>query len=389
MEYSGVHPPLSSVFSDFTSPPPQDSDCELSGHVSDSGTTETSSGSSEYQESSVSDCESSVTSGRGGGDVSPALEAGLVKLGEGDRFYDLIKKRFLASLGGLLGPQVTVSAINRNSHSGFTGQARLNAFRVYLKAVEDKCGGDANVKYGWYASSSKEEISKIVSHGFGQCEKINGVYGRGVYLAPDDSPLECLESLSADEDGMRHLLLCRVILGKPEVVLPGNAEQYHPSSSEFDSGVDRLSAPKKYIVWSTHMNTHILPEYVISFRAPTCLKEFLKTQEPIRKPTSPWMPIPTLIGVLSKVLPQPSIALIIKYHKAHRENKISRSELIQRIRQIAGDKLLATIIKSFRTKQLKHLHGASQDGGRKAMEYKSSAGGVDGPMLFGVNLKQC
>lgn len=177
MEYSGVQRPLSSVFSD----------CELSDHVSDSGTTGTSSGSSEYQESSVSDCESSVTSGHG--DVSRALEAGLVKLGEGDRFYDLIKKRFLASLG-LLGPQVTVSAINRNSHSGFTGQARLNAFRVYLKAVEDKCGGDANVKYGWYASSSKEEISKIVSHGFGQCEKINGVYGRGVYLAPDDSPLE-------------------------------------------------------------------------------------------------------------------------------------------------------------------------------------------------------
>ena len=81
-----------------------------------------------------------------------------------------------------------------------------------------------------------------------------------------------MESLSADEDGMRHLLLCRVILGKPEGVLPGNAEQYHPSSPEFDSGMDRLFAPRKYIVWSTHMNTHILPEYVISFRAPTCLK---------------------------------------------------------------------------------------------------------------------
>lgn len=46
--------------------------------------------------------------------------------------------------------------------------------------------------------------------------------------------------------------------------------------------------------------------------------EFLKNQEPIRKPTSPWMPIPTLIGVLSKFLPQPSIDLILKYHKSHR-----------------------------------------------------------------------
>lgn len=81
-----------------------------------------------------------------------------------------------------------------------------------------------------------------------------------------------VESLSVDEDGLRHLLLCRMILGKPEVVLPGNSEQYHPSSHEYDSGVDKLFAPKKYIVWSTHMNTHILPEYVVSFRAPTCLK---------------------------------------------------------------------------------------------------------------------
>lgn len=80
-----------------------------------------------------------------------------------------------------------------------------------------------------------------------------------------------VEGSNADEDGLRHLLLCRVILGRLEVVHPGS-EQYHPSSEEFDSGVDNPFAPKKYIVWSTYMNTHILPEYVISFRAPTCLK---------------------------------------------------------------------------------------------------------------------
>lgn len=80
-----------------------------------------------------------------------------------------------------------------------------------------------------------------------------------------------VEGSNVDEDGLRHLLLCRVILGRPEVVHPGS-EQYHPSSEEFDSGVDNHIAPKRYIVWSTYMNTHILPEYVISFRAPTCLK---------------------------------------------------------------------------------------------------------------------
>lgn len=383
MEYSGVLRRSSSVYTDaFTTSPPAPAPDD-SHQISGSGT----SGATSEQESSMSDYDSGVTSGGASSDERQVFDVGLVKLAEGDRVYDLIKQRFIASLG-FLGAHSTVVAINRNPHSGLTGQARLRAFQIYSKAVEEKCGGNANVKYGWYSPSSKAEISNIVGHGFGLSEKPNGVYGRGVYLAPDDFPLECVESLSVDEDGLRHLLLCRVILGKPEVVLPGNSEQYHPSSHEYDSGVDKLFAPKKYIVWSTHMNTHILPEYVVSFRAPTCLKEFLKNQEPIRKPTSPWMPIPTLIGVLSKFLPQPSIDLILKYHKAHRGKKISRNELIQRIRQIAGDKLLATIIKSFRAKQFKPQQGVAQDGGRSGMEYKSSAGGVDGPILFGVNLKQ-
>lgn len=66
-------------------------------------------------------------------------------------------------------------------------------------------------------------------------------------------------------------MLCRVILGKSELVSPGS-EQSHPSSEQYDSGVDDLSSPTRYIVWSTHMNTHVLPEYIISLRAPCCLR---------------------------------------------------------------------------------------------------------------------
>ena len=73
-------------------------------------------------------------------------------------------------------------------------------------------------------------------------------------------------SSEVDEIGLRHLLLCRVILGKQEVVTDSN--QFHPSSLEFDSGVDDLSAPRKHIVWSAYMNSHILPCYIISFEAP-------------------------------------------------------------------------------------------------------------------------
>lgn len=63
------------------------------------------------------------------------------------------------------------------------------------------------------------------------------------------------------------MVLCQVIAGASELVKPPS-EQFHPSSEHFDTGVDDLHAPKRLIVWSTHMNTHILPLYVVSFKLP-------------------------------------------------------------------------------------------------------------------------
>lgn len=80
----------------------------------------------------------------------------------------------------------------------------------------------------------------------------------------------CLYSSSyndVDENGVQYMLLCRVIMGNMELVQPGS-EQFHPSSENFDSGVDDLQDPKHYIIWNVNMNTHIFPEYVISFKAP-------------------------------------------------------------------------------------------------------------------------
>ena len=84
--------------------------------------------------------------------------------------------------------------------------------------------------------------------------------------------VECsVKSSVVDEDGLRHLLLCRVILGKTEVV-PRGSYQCRSSSQEFDSGVDDLSNPKEYVIWCNQINTHVLPEYVLSFRLPSPLK---------------------------------------------------------------------------------------------------------------------
>ncbi|KAJ0047585.1 hypothetical protein Pint_15441 [Pistacia integerrima] len=300
-------------------------------------------------DSVMSDCES-ANSGSAF-DPHPSLGEGLISLHEGDKVYDLIKRRLISGLG-VLGTRAEIVGIQRNLFPGIIGQARVQSFQIFAKALARKWGGDANVKYAWY-SSTKDEICKIIQHGFGCCGKPdnNGLYGCGIYLCPDDSPMECVKNSLVDKDGLRYMLLCRVMLGKVEVVRPGS-DQSHPSSTEFDSGVDNLKVPRRYIVWSSNMNTHILPEYIISLKAPSSLKGFGRAQESLRMPTSPWLPFPILISALSKFLPSPTIALISKYHRDHRENKISRRELIQRVRQIAGDQLLIAVIKSYQAKVL-------------------------------------
>ncbi|KAF8037119.1 hypothetical protein BT93_B0132 [Corymbia citriodora subsp. variegata] len=304
------------------------------------------------QDSSVSDCESVVSAGHSGTAAQlPFAGAGLVELAEGDKAHRFIKEMFVSRLGAL-GPQVTVAAIHRSCSSSVAVKSRAQAFQVYSQAVQKKGGGDtANVRYAWYAAS-KEEVSNIFSYGFGHSGKPEntGLYGRGVYFAPDNLPLESIKVAPIDEDGLQHLLLCRVILGKSELVNFGS-EQSHPSSEQYDSGMDNLSSPRRYIIWSTHMNTHILPKYVVSFRAPCCSRGSLSTLEKSRKPTSPWMPFQVLILELSKVLPPSDVNLISKYYKDHKGGKIPRHVLVRKVRQIAGDELLTRIIKSFRTKQ--------------------------------------
>ncbi|XP_024929130.2 probable inactive poly [ADP-ribose] polymerase SRO5 isoform X1 [Ziziphus jujuba] len=353
MKYNGDQSRFYSVFHHGFETLPRDHSPEekLIDRISHPGIIDAASETFEDQESSsVSDCESG-TSGTNS-DQLPFHSNGLLKLVEGNEVHDLIKRRFISGLGSL-GAQASVIAIYRNTYSSVLGQARLHTFQIHSKAVEKKCGGNPNVKYAWYAPSSHNDISNIICHGFDHPQN-NGLYGSGAYLAPDHCPLECVKRSTADETGLKHVLLCRVILGKAELVPPGS-QQCRPSCEDFDSGVDDLSSPKKYIVWGIHMNTRILPEYVISFRdpPPPCLEGTTRIGEPFRKPKSPWMPFPGLISALSKFLPQPTIDLITKYHRQHRvslDKKISRPELIQRVRQLAGDELLIKVIKSFRAK---------------------------------------
>ncbi|XP_011071855.1 probable inactive poly [ADP-ribose] polymerase SRO5 isoform X2 [Sesamum indicum] len=261
---------------------------------------------------SSSDCGSGVLSSDD--EQKPWLSNGFVRIPDDDTKYENIKKKLVSRLSSC-GFSAQVETIHRNGYSSMTSRARLHSFSIYSKAIQMKSHGNANLKYAWYGGS-KQEISEILSYGFG-LPLNNGVYGYGVYLSTVDHPLESFQSSTADEDGLRHMLLCRVLLGNMEVICPGSG-QYHPSSEEFDSGVDDLTSPKKYIVWTTKMNTHILPEFVIGYRISSCCNGYQKILEPPKHPTSDWIHLDTLINALPKFLPADAIKLLSEHNSQYK-----------------------------------------------------------------------
>lgn len=57
-------------------------------------------------------------------------------------------------------------------------------------------------------------------------------------------------------------------MGRMEAI-PLGSKQCYPSSNDFDSGTDNLEHPKHYIIWNMNMNTHIYPEFIVSFKVPS------------------------------------------------------------------------------------------------------------------------
>ncbi|WJX33041.1 hypothetical protein P8452_21295 [Trifolium repens] len=304
----------------------------------------------EDSSSIVSDSESGV-SGTTGEKQKQDSNSCLVRLEEGDTVHDLLKTRFLRGLG-LISTKTEILAIHRNACSDVVSQARLQSFHVYAEAVSKIRGGNIVTEFAGLMANrepvranryGENDVRDILSNGFSH------VHGSSLSLSPDDSPLQSVKSCFVGRDGVRHLILCRVILGRTEIV-QSDTKQCYPSCEDYDSGVDNISAPTKYMIWSSRMNTHVWPAYLISFKVSSS-KGVEMNEDKHVKPTSPWMPFPILISVLSKVLPSLDIALICKFYKAKKEGKISRHELIQKVRQIAGDKLLISVIKSYRAKK--------------------------------------
>ncbi|KAI3412636.1 uncharacterized protein J3R85_017073 [Psidium guajava] len=132
-------------------------------------------------DSSITNCESLVSTDQFGTVLLSFISSGFTELNEGDKAQRYIKERFVSRVA-MLGTQVTVVAIHHNCHS--TVLAKLStgpSFQVYSRAVQKKGGGNTgNVGYAWHVTL-KEEVSKISSYGFAYSRKpeSNGLYGCG------------------------------------------------------------------------------------------------------------------------------------------------------------------------------------------------------------------
>ncbi|KAF3773422.1 putative inactive poly ADP-ribose polymerase [Nymphaea thermarum] len=117
--------------------------------------------------------------------------------------------------------------------------------------------------------SELDGIVEIMLHGFRRIRNpIGGMaYGSGVYLSSKECALISASFSDVDDKGLQHMVLCRVIMGNM-VQVPFGSAQFCLSSDSFDSGVDDIRNPRRYVIWGTHVNTHIQPEYVVSFKVP-------------------------------------------------------------------------------------------------------------------------
>ncbi|GFZ16594.1 similar to RCD one 1 [Actinidia rufa] len=247
--------------------------------------------------------------------------------------------------------------------------------------ITKKYRGDANIRYGWLPSS-KGAISSIMMYGLGHCgtPEIKSSYGIGVHLSPTNCAINSAIYCDVDENGVRHMVFCRVIMGSMELVHAGS-EQSHPSSESFDSGVDDLQNPQNYIVWNVNKNTHIYPEYAVSFKTSSDLQGCrIGNQSKLdisrdlnsspnhlgincpqipaatlgssttKTPKSPWMPFRMLFAAVANKVPPEVMKLVETNYKLFMGKTISRDDFVQRLRMIVGDDLLKSILTNLQSK---------------------------------------
>ncbi|KAG0456878.1 hypothetical protein HPP92_024666 [Vanilla planifolia] len=264
--------------------------------------------------------------------------------------YKVVERLFLSGIKKYI-RDVVVTSIHRCSPSTPSGKSRLLSVRLH-KSATLKARGRANVKFGWYGTSATD-ITTIMSYGFRQPNSGrlgSSAHGVGIHLSPLYSPFSSATLSETDEDDEKHVFLCRVIMGNPEEV-PAGSTQDQPSNNSFDTAVDSFVNPNWYVVWSTHMNTHIVPEYIVSFKSSELRHGPGKLLGMHKLSAVADLSFPTILAEMGSFLPfSKTQALEILYNR-YKVGRISKETFMKHIRLIMGDNLLIAFVRRSRSKR--------------------------------------
>ncbi|KAK4787483.1 hypothetical protein SAY86_011316 [Trapa natans] len=285
----------------------------------------------------------------------------------------------------------SVEIVDLQCCSRTLGKVRFELFQKQIEITKEY-RGCANVRCAWLPISS-EELSSIMIYGIGGCPALTNksLYGTGVHLTSVNNPSISAKYCDVDENGVRHIAFCRVIMGRMECVNLGS-RQLHPSNEDFDSGIDDVQNPAHYTVWSMNANTHIYPECVISFKllpdaegnlsrrgntVVTGVRKINRVQTSInlgksnepdmdsggsqrrapttgssapKVPRSPWMPFPMLFDAISDKICTEDMNMINSSYNLFRDKKMTRDEFVKKLRVIVGDDLLRSTITALQCK---------------------------------------
>ncbi|XP_057469733.1 probable inactive poly [ADP-ribose] polymerase SRO3 isoform X1 [Actinidia eriantha] len=268
-------------------------------------------------------------------------------LKEGKNGYSIVENLFMTGVG-IVESGAKITSIYRCFRSDPLNEARYEAFQKQTESTK-AARGNPKTSFAWYGTSA-EEVQSILSHGFGVPSKISGseAHGVGIYLSPVRSPLASSRLSDVDSNGEKHVILCRVILGKCEKVEAGSLQMY-PSSVDFDTGVDDLENPKWYVVWCANMHTHILPECVVSYKSSDIVPGQRRGSLPvIAVPSSSTDLFAKLLSKLESTLPSSKIQELQPLFAAYKDGKVAKDAVMKQLRSVVGGDMLVSVIHDVR-----------------------------------------
>ncbi|KAM1552135.1 hypothetical protein FF1_044209 [Malus domestica] len=269
-------------------------------------------------------------------------------LGGVERVYTVCSNLFLAGMRKV-DLSAAVTAVHQRVRDGPLDKARLEVFQKQIE-ITKAARGSANVVYAWCGVSGSD-VRGILTHGFGAPSKVSGTqsHGVGLHLSHLSAPfLSCAQS-ERDDNGEKYAILCRVILGSVEKVEAGS-KQCYPSSVDFDNGADDPKNPKSYVIWSTNMNRHVLPECVVTYKS-----NYVPAQ--LGGSARRAYPVDMLISKIQSYLPPSKVQELSSLVCALKGGKLARDDFVKKCRSVTGEQLMASALNNLRLqKQEERVH---------------------------------